>query len=99
MQLVMQTVFGLQLVRMVELRTPKMVNSGSRSLLGFLPTSLDWTFGDDKFVAVGLDTSIYSSSFEFVSAAGTATVSAAGTVSAVTLTDGGFGYDDRGSSS
>ena len=52
-------------------------------------------FGDDKFVAVGLDTSIYSSSFEFVSAAGTATVSAAGTVSAVTLTDGGFGYDDR----
>ena len=35
------------------------------------------TFGDDKFVAVGLDTSIYSSSFEFVSVAGTATVSAA----------------------
>ena len=63
--------------------------------MGFLPTSLDWTFGDDKFVAVGLDTSIYSSSFEFVSVAGTATVSAAGTVSAVTLTDGGFGYDDR----
>ena len=42
MQLVMQTVFGLQLVRMVESRTPKMVNSGSRSLLEFPPTSLDW---------------------------------------------------------
>lgn len=52
-------------------------------------------FGDSKFVAVGLDTSIYSSEFEFVSAAGTATVSAAGTVSAITLSDGGFGYDDR----
>ena len=50
-------------------------------------------FGDNKFVAVGLSSAIYSSEFAKVSAAGTATVSVAGTITNVTITEPGFGYD------
>ena len=50
-------------------------------------------FGDNKFVAVGVNSSIYTSTFEQVSAAGTATVSAAGTVSGITINERGFGYN------
>jgi hypothetical protein len=50
-------------------------------------------YGDNKLMAVGLTSSIYYSVPETVSAAATATVSAAGTISAVTISDGGFGYD------
>ena len=50
-------------------------------------------FGDNKFVTVGLSSNIYSSQFEKVSAAGTATVSAAGTITQININDGGFGYD------
>ena len=50
-------------------------------------------FGDNKFVTVGLSSNIYSSQFETVSAAGTATVSAAGSISAININEGGFGYD------
>ena len=44
-------------------------------------------------MAVGLTSTIAYSTFEAVSAAATATVSASGTISAITLSDGGFGYD------
>ena len=50
-------------------------------------------YGDDKLVAVGLSSNIAYSAFETVSAAATATVSAAGTISAITISSGGFGYD------
>ena len=50
-------------------------------------------FGDNKLVAVGLSSSIVYSSFETVSAAGTVTISAGGTVTGVTISDGGFGYN------
>ena len=50
-------------------------------------------FGDNKFLAVGVNSSIYTSTFEQVSAAGTATVSAAGTVSGITINERGFGYN------
>jgi len=50
-------------------------------------------FGDNKFVAAGLSSAIYTSEFESVSAAGTATVSAAGTITSINIDDGGFGYD------
>ncbi|AOV60446.1 baseplate wedge initiator [Synechococcus phage S-CAM9] len=50
-------------------------------------------FGDNKLVTVGLSSNIYSSQFETVSAAGTATVSAAGTISAININEGGFGYN------
>jgi len=50
-------------------------------------------YADNKLVTVGLSSNIYYSEFETVSAAATATVSAGGTVSAITLNDGGFGYD------
>jgi len=51
------------------------------------------TFGDNKLLAVGLTSTIAYSEFETVSAAATATVSAGGTISAITISDGGFGYD------
>ena len=50
-------------------------------------------YGDNKLVTVGLTSSIYYSESETVSAAATATVSAGGTISAITISDGGFGYD------
>ncbi len=50
-------------------------------------------YGDGKLMAVGLTSTIAYSTFETVSAAATATVSAGGTISAITLSDGGFGYD------
>jgi hypothetical protein len=50
-------------------------------------------FGDNKLVTVGLTSNIAYSESETVSAAATATVSAGGTISAITITDGGFGYD------
>jgi len=51
------------------------------------------TFGDGKLVTVGLSSNIAYSVPETVSAAATATVSAAGTISNITVNDGGFGYD------
>jgi hypothetical protein len=53
------------------------------------------TFGGGKLVTVGLSSNIAYSVPETVSAAATATVSAAGTISAITITDGGFGYDSN----
>jgi len=50
-------------------------------------------YGDNKLMAVGLTSTIAYSVFETVSAAATATVSAGGTISAITLSDGGFGFD------
>ena len=50
------------------------------------------TYGDDKMVAVGIQSSIVWSGYEQVGAAATATVGAGGTISAITVTDGGFGY-------
>ena len=49
-------------------------------------------FGDQKLVAVGLTSSICWSESETVGAAATATVGAGGTISAITVNDGGFGY-------
>ena len=51
------------------------------------------TFGGGKLVTVGLSSNIAYSVPETVSAAATATVSAAGTISNITVNDGGFGYD------
>ena len=51
------------------------------------------TFGDGKLVTVGLSSNIAYSVAETVSAAATATVSAGGTISNITINDGGFGYD------
>jgi hypothetical protein len=48
---------------------------------------------DQQLVTVGLSSNIAYSTFETVSAAATATVSAAGTISAITISDGGFGFD------
>ena len=53
------------------------------------------TFGGGKLVTVGLSSNIAYSVPETVSAAATATVSAAGTISAITINDGGFGYDSN----
>ena len=50
-------------------------------------------YGDNKLVAVGLSSSIVYSQFATVSAAATATVSAAGTITSINISDGGFGYD------
>ena len=50
-------------------------------------------FGDNKFVTVGLSSNIYSSEFAKVSAAGTATVSVAGTITSINITEQGFGYN------
>ena len=51
------------------------------------------SFGDNKFVAVGLSSNIYTSEFQTVSAAATATVDPNGTITAINITDGGFGYN------
>jgi len=50
-------------------------------------------FGDNKLVTVGLSSNILYSEFATVSAAATATVSAAGTITSINLTERGFGYD------
>ena len=50
-------------------------------------------YGDTKLVTVGLSSNIAYSQFARVSAAATATVSAAGTITSINITDGGFGYD------
>ena len=50
-------------------------------------------YGNNKLVTVGLSSNIAYSQFAKVSAAATATVSAAGTISSINLSDGGFGYD------
>ena len=50
-------------------------------------------FGDNKLVAVGVSSNIHYSQFEVTKATATATVSAAGTVNGITITNGGFGYD------
>ena len=50
------------------------------------------TYGDNKMVAVGIQSSLVWSGYEKVGAAATATVGAGGTISAITVTDGGFGY-------
>ena len=49
-------------------------------------------YGDNKMVAVGIQSSIRWSGYETVGATATATVGAGGTISAITVTDGGFGY-------
>jgi hypothetical protein len=49
-------------------------------------------YGDNKMVAVGIQSSIVWSGYEKVGATATATVGAGGTISAITVTDGGFGY-------
>ena len=49
-------------------------------------------YGDQKIVAVGLTSSICWSESETVGAAATATVGAGGTISAITVNEGGFGY-------
>ena len=50
------------------------------------------TYGDDKMVAVGIQSSLVWSGYEKVGAAATATVGAGGTISAITVNEGGFGY-------
>ena len=50
------------------------------------------TYGDNKMVAVGIQSSLLWSGYEKVGAAATATVGAGGTISAITVTEGGFGY-------
>ena len=50
------------------------------------------TYGDNKMVAVGIQSSLVWSGYEKVGAAATATVGAGGTISAITVTEGGFGY-------
>ena len=52
-------------------------------------------YGNNKLVTVGLSSNIAYSEFAAVSAAATATVSVAGTISSINLTDGGFGYDSN----
>ena len=49
-------------------------------------------YGDNKMVAVGISSAIRWSGYETVGATATATVGAGGTISAITVTDGGFGY-------
>ena len=49
-------------------------------------------YGDNKMVAVGINSTIRWSGYEIVGAEATATVGAGGTISAITVTDGGFGY-------
>ena len=49
-------------------------------------------YGDNKMVAVGINSTIRWSGYETVGATATATVGAGGTISAITVTDGGFGY-------
>jgi hypothetical protein len=49
-------------------------------------------YGDNKMVAVGIQSSLVWSGYEKVGATATATVGAGGTISAITVTDGGFGY-------
>ena len=49
-------------------------------------------YGDNKMVAVGIQSSIRWSGYETVGATATATVGSGGTISAITVTDGGFGY-------
>jgi len=50
-------------------------------------------YGNNRLVTVGLSSNIAYSQFATVSAAATATVSVAGTISAINVSDGGFGYD------
>ena len=50
------------------------------------------TYGDNKMVAVGIQSGLIWSGYEKVGAAATATVGAGGTISAITVTEGGFGY-------
>ena len=50
------------------------------------------TYGDNKMVAVGIQSSLVWSGYEKVGAAATATVGAGGTISAITVNEGGFGY-------
>ena len=50
------------------------------------------TYGDNKMVAVGFSSAIRWSGYETVGAAATATVGAGGTISAITVNNGGFGY-------
>ena len=49
-------------------------------------------YGDNKMVAVGIQSSLVWSGYEKVGATATATVGTGGTISAITVTDGGFGY-------
>ena len=49
-------------------------------------------YGDNKMVAVGIQSSLVWSGYEKVGATATATIGAGGTISAITVTDGGFGY-------
>ena len=49
-------------------------------------------YGDNKMVAVGINSTIRWSGYETVGATATATVGAGGTISAITVTNGGFGY-------
>jgi len=50
------------------------------------------TYGDNKMVAVGIQSGLAWSGYEKVGAAATATVGAGGTISAITVNEGGFGY-------
>ena len=50
------------------------------------------TYGDNKMVVVGINSTIVWSGYETVGAAATATVGAGGTISAITVNNGGFGY-------
>ena len=50
------------------------------------------TYGDNKMVVVGINSSIRWSGYETVGAAATATVGAGGTISAITVNNGGFVY-------
>ena len=49
-------------------------------------------YGDNKMVAVGYGSTPVWSGYEKVGATATATIGAGGTISAITVTDGGFGY-------
>ena len=51
------------------------------------------SYGDNKLVSVGMSSSIVWTGSEVRKATATSTIGAAGTVTGVTITDGGFGYD------
>ena len=70
-------------------------DSWYKKSVGIVTNYNSLTFGNNKLLSVGLSSSIIYSEFETVSAAATATVSAGGTISSITITDGGFGYDSN----
>ena len=68
-------------------------NTWYKKSVGIVTDFNGLAYGNNRFVTVGLSSNIAYSQFATVSAAATATVSAAGTITSINISDGGFGYD------